>query len=167
MSLVEKDTHIAITPFWKGVIAGMAAVFLWHHRGWVVSAVRKVVHFRGPSDGVEISGDPSIAVRQMRRYAFAASQDKSPIVGLTHASYALIALDIIEEAVGREAIVAKGYDPVKLRAFITGLQDMHAKKLEACDSYLVQTLAMERGDPNGQLPGQVFAGVEYMAPTGA
>jgi hypothetical protein len=156
-----------ITPFWKGVITGVAAIVVWQHRGWILGAVGRLVHFRGPSDGVEISGDPSIAVRQMRRYAFAASQDKSPIVGITHASYALIALDIIEEAVGRDAIKAKGYDPAKLRAFITGLQDMHAKRLEACDPYLVQTLAMERGDPNGQLPGQVFAGVEYSAPTGA
>lgn len=170
----QHDTHVTITPFWKGVFVGVGAVFFWAHRGWIFGLVRKVVgahSLRGAIDvvklaaatGIEMpSSDPSIAFRQMRRYAFAASQDKSPIVGLTHASYALVALDIVEEAVGRDKLMAIGCDAAKVRVLITALQDGHAKKLEACDSYLASALSMERGEHAEQL-----VGVEYMAPTGA
>jgi len=175
----QNDTHVIITPFWKGVIAGVGLVFLWHRRGWIVGLVHQVWHgvglhgFRGAIDAVKLaaatgiempSADPQIAFRQMRRYAFAASQDKSPIVGLTHASYSLIALDILEEAVGRDKLLAVGCDPVKVRTLVTKLQDMHGKALEACDPFLAQALAAERGDAQ-----HAFAGyeAEYIAPTGA
>jgi hypothetical protein len=115
----------------------------------------------------DIPGLAGIAVRQLRRYAFAASQDKSPVVGITHASYALILLDTLEEAVGRETIAKMGYDPGKIRAFITKNQDRHAEALRKCDPYLLEVLAMERADPNGQLPGHVFAGDWGAAPRGA
>ncbi len=169
MAFVAHETHVTITPFWKGVIFAVGAFFAWRYRGTIISAGQRVKGwaFHGASAIEPPSADPNIAVRQMKRYAFAASQDRSPIVGLTHASYALIALDIIEEAVGREAIRAKGYDPVQLRTFITGLQDMHAKALEACDPYLAATLALERGAGRLTQPSGVFAGIEYMAPTGA
>jgi hypothetical protein len=167
-------------PFATGIVVGVLAIFAWSHRGWIIGLGRKLMHpsqlFHGGLAGLaaangiaDISTDPSIAARQMRRYAFAASQDKSPIVGITHASYALIALDILEEAVGREGLVAKGMDPSKIRPLITALQDMHAKKLEACDPYLASVLAMERGGATGTTsPSEMFGeGVEYMAPTGA
>lgn len=171
----QHDTHVTITPFWKGVIVGVGVVVLWAHKGWIYGVLRKLMgshSLRGAIDAVKLaaatgiempSADPQIAFRQMRRYAFAASQDKSPIVGLTHASYSLIALDILEEAVGRDRLLAIGCDPVKVRTLVTKLQDMHAKQLEACDPFLAQALAMERGD------SAVLHGVEaeYMAPTGA
>lgn len=165
-----RDQH----PFWTGVIVGVVGLFAWNRRGAIIGLGRKLMHpsqlFHGAAiaTGIELpSADPNIAVRQMKRYAFAASQDKSPIVGLTHASYALIALDIIEEAVGREAILAKGYDPTQLRTFIAGLQDMHAKNLEACDPYLASTLALEQSAGRTAQPSGMFAGVSYTAPTGA
>ena len=98
-----------------------------------------------------------VHIRQIRRYAFAASQDKSPVVGLTHASYALVLLDTLEEVVGRDAISKAGYDASKIRAFITALQDMHAENLKPCDSHLQNVLAIERGE-GGQIPGFVVAG---------
>lgn len=177
-----RDEH----PVWTGVLLGAAGVFVWYHRGVVMMLLGKLMHPKelfhgglgqiidiaklGAATGIEMpSSDPSIAFRQMRRYAFAASQDKSPIVGLTHASYALIALDILEEAVGRDMLAARGCDVTKVRTVVTALQDAHAKKLEGCDVYLSSVLAMERGEPGGALPGAVFAGggVEYIAPTGA
>jgi hypothetical protein len=165
-----------ITPFWKGVFAGIGIVLLWSHRGWIFRVVRGVFtssSLRGAFDaaklavatGIEMpSSDPAIAFRQMRRYAFAASQDKSPIVGLTHASYSLIALDILEEAVGRDKLLALGCDPQMIRTSVARLQDMHGKKLEACDPYLSAALAMEQ-QGGRVVPG--FDGVEYIAPTGA
>lgn len=108
------------------------------------------------------SSDPnalSIAARQIRRYAFASSQDKSPIVGLTHASYALVLLDTVEEMVPRAVILqASGVDPGRLRQFITKLQDYHAEQLHACDPFLTKILNMERSDGE-VLPGTVLAGV--------
>lgn len=108
--------------------------------------------------------DAAVHVRQIRRYAFAASQDKSPIVGLTHASYALVLLDALEEIAGQELIRKAGYDPKQVRAFITKLQDYHAEKLRSCDSFLSKILSMERSEPGGNLPGFVLAGG---APRGA
>jgi hypothetical protein len=102
-------------------------------------------------------------VRQIRRYAFAASQDRSPIVGITHASYALVLLDTLEEIVGRDAIAKAGYDAGKLRKFITDLQDGHAKVLEKCDSYMQNVLAIERAEGGPTTPGLVAGG----APLGA
>lgn len=155
-------------PFLVGTAVGAGALLLWWKRGWIIAAARRARH---PFSGAEISPNatsaPAIAVRQLRRYAFAASQDRSPVVGLTHASYALILLDVLEEAVGRQAIEQMGYDVAKYRAFITKLQDMHAEKLKPCDTYLQQVLALERGDANGQLPGFVFADAAGAAPTGA
>lgn len=109
--------------------------------------------------------DPAVHIRQIRRYAFAASQDKSPVVGLTHASYALILLDTLEESAGQQAVSATGVDPKKVRAFITKLQDMHAENLKACDSHLTSILALERGE-GMQIPGFVVAGAGG-APRGA
>lgn len=165
-------------PFLTGVIVGLVGAFLWNRRLGVLAFGRRLLHpttwFQGAAmaladaTGIEMpSADPSIAFRQMRRYAFAASQDKSPIVGITHASYAMIALDILEEAIGRDRLIAAGVNPMSMRKIITGLQDMHAKALEACDPYLSAVLRMERREPGGAVPGHVFAGSEYSAPTGA
>lgn len=103
-----------------------------------------------------------IAVRQIRRYAFASSQDISPIVGITHASYALILLDTLEEIAGTEALDQAGIPVKKLRDFITKLQDRHAEKLKGCDLHLQQVLELERRE-GMQTPGYVVAG----APRGA
>ena len=107
-------------------------------------------------------GDPGVLVRQIRRYAFAASQDGSPIVGLTHASYALILLDTLEEVVGRDVLTRQGLPVKKLRDFTTRLQDLHAERLKKCDTHLQKILEIERRE-GMQLPGFVVAG----APRGA
>lgn len=183
LEMAQQNTHVTVTPFWKGVIVGVGAIFLWYHRGVVAMILRKLMHPSqllnggfgqiidiaklGAATGIDMpSSDPAIAFRQMRRYAFAAAQDQSPIVGLTHASYSLIALDILEEAVGRDKLLALGCDPVLIRTSVTRLQDMHGKKLEACDPYLTAALAMEKSMQSGQVvPG--LDGIEYIAPTGA
>ena len=103
-----------------------------------------------------------VHLRQIRRYAFASSQDISPIVGITHASYALVLLDTLEEVVGRDNAKRAGIDAAKLRAFITGLQDQHAEKLKSCDPHLQKILDLERRE-GMQVPGFVVAG----APMGA
>ena len=84
----------------------------------------------------------SVLARQIQRYAYASSQDMSPIVGITHASYALILLDTLEELISRDAVKSAGLDPVKVRKFITDQQDRHAKRLQACDSHLQTVLSM-------------------------
>lgn len=109
----------------------------------------------------------AVHIRQIRRYGFASSQDMSPIVGLTHASYALVMLDTLEELIGQDAVRKAGYDPKKIRAFITANQDRHAEKMKACDQHLQAVLAIERSDDNGQLPGFVLAGEAMSAPRGA
>jgi len=103
-------------------------------------------------------------LRQIRRYAFAASQDNSPVVGLTHASYALVLLDTLEEIVGKETAARSGVDTGKLRDFIAAQQDRHAEALERCDPHLQQVRAIERGE-GANLPGFVVAG--GAAPRGA
>jgi len=166
-------------PVAFGFGAGVLSVFLWNRRGWIKGLFSKLTRpFHGAfadfgaSLGagemtLPVSSDPTIAFRQMRRYAFAAAQDKSPIVGLTHASYALVALEILEEAVGREGLASAGCDSTKMRKLITGLQDSHAKRLESCDGFLSAALATERGEGGPDVPGHVFADAEYSAPTGA
>jgi hypothetical protein len=104
-------------------------------------------------------------IRQIRRYGFAASQDKSPVVGLTHASYALVLLDTLEEIVGKDAVNRSGVDAGKIRKFITAQQDKHAEALKRCDPHLQQVLALERREGK-QLPGFVVAGAGA-APRGA
>jgi hypothetical protein len=164
-----RDEH----PFWTGVIVGVAGLFAWSHRGWIMGIGRKLMHpsqlFHGLqyAFGSEIAGieqpssDPAVAMRQLRRYGFAAAQDQSPVVGLTHASYALICADILEETLGREKLMTLGCDIARIRPMVAKLQDMHAQKLAACDGYLAQALATEQG---AALHGD---GVEYIAPTGA
>ena len=154
-------------PFVWGAVAAVAGLLAWRNRGRIVALARKIRHpLSGLGDErllISGGGNPAIAIRQLRRYTFASMQDQSPIVGITHASYALMALDLLEETVGRDAIKAAGYDPTQVRMLITKLQDMHAEKLRACDPYLAQVLALERKEGN-QLPGFTFAGG---APMGA
>jgi hypothetical protein len=147
-----------------GVIAYLKrdAIQAWLVKRAVQNAMKKQALF-GLAAAVETA--PGVAMRQLRRYAFAASQDKSPIVGLTHASYALVLLDTLEEVAGRDAVRATGVDPAKIRGFITALQDKHAEALQACDPYMQAVLAMERSE-GGQLPGFVMAGAGA-APRGA
>lgn len=157
-------------PFVVGTAVGAGGLILWYRRAWFLGLFRRIGHaFSGAPDALVSSlpttGDAAAATcaRQIRRYAFAASQDRSPIVGLTHASYALILLDTLEELAGRDKIKASGIDPVKVRAFITAQQDRHAKMLESCDPFLTGVLALERGESS--VPSSfVFAGG---APTGA
>jgi len=113
--------------------------------------------------GLPATADPSVCAKQIERYTFAAMQDQSPIVGLTHASYALILMDTLEEMIGRQAIAAAGYDPIAVRQLIRKLQDAHAEKLQACDPYMSQVLALKKG---AALPGFVMNGA-MGAPTGA
>jgi hypothetical protein len=112
---------------------------------------------RLPGEDSAVASAAAVHIRQIRRYAFAASQDRSPVVGLTHASYALILLDTLEEVAGRDAIARTGYDVKKIRAFITKLQDMHAEALQKCDPHLQAVLKVERGE-KVQEPGFVVAG---------
>lgn len=85
------------------------------------------------------------AVRHIQRYTFAAMQDQSPIVGLTHASYALNGLDMLEEIGGGDAVRAAGFEPRDVRALISSLQDRHAKRLHMADPYITQVLGLQAG----------------------
>lgn len=157
-------------PFVAGAAVGAVGLLIWYNRGRVAALFRRAAGalsgFGAEDDRLMTvggRGDPAIAIRQLRRYAFAAMQDQSPIVGLTHASYAMMALDLLEEVAGREAIKAAGYDPVEVRKLVTGLQDKHAEALRQCDPYISRVLDLERQE-GGPLPGFVFAGG---APMGA
>lgn len=156
-------------PFVAGTAVGAVGLLLWFNRGRVAALFRRAASALsgGLADDrlmtVSGYGNPAIAIRQLRRYAFAAMQDQSPIVGLTHASYAMMALDLLEEVAGRDAIKAAGYDPVEVRKLVTGLQDKHAEALRRCDPYISRVLDLERRE-GGPLPGFVFAGG---APMGA
>lgn len=137
--------------FIGGAAVGGVATF------YAVKYLRPFLMAGGPEAEDMIKNAAAVHVRQIRRYAFASSQDMSPIVGLTHASYALVLLDTLEELVGQDAIRKAGYDPKKIRAFITANQDRHAENLKACDTHLQKVLEIERADPAGQLPGFVLA----------
>src|SRR4051812_19875841 len=150
-------------PFLTGTAVGAIGLLAWYKRGWIVGLFRRMRHpfsgaFADPLAALP-AGDPGVALRQIRRYAFAASQDQSPIVGLTHASYALVLLDTTEEMIGRDKLrLLSGLDPAKVRAFITQQQDRHATALHGCDPYLTTMLAVERGEGAGRaLPGIVPA----------
>lgn len=162
-------------PFLTGTAVGALGLLVWFRRGWFVSLFRRatsVFHGFGEAGVPGVltaltfpggSNAAPIAIRQIRRYAFAASQDQSPVVGLTHASYALILLDTIEEMMGRDAVQKMaGVDPSKIRQFITLQQDRHAEALQPCDRYLVQVLKLER---EGGKPGFMLQG--GAAPRGA
>jgi hypothetical protein len=145
-----------------GALFGVGGMYAYTNRAKIVLwFTQKALAGAGPLAAT----DPGVALRQLRRYAFASSQDKSPIVGLTHASYALVLLDTLEEMGGRDALRATGIDPTKVRAFITALQDRHAEALRQCDPYMQQVLALERAEGNA-LPGFVMAGAGA-APMGA
>lgn len=151
-------------PFVAGAAVGAIGLLAWWKRAWLAGLARRIRH---PLSGVALvpNGALETCIRQIRRYAFAASQDQSPIVGLTHASYALISLDTLEEIAGRDAIQnLAGVDTVKVRAFIVAQQDRHAKVLEGCDPFLTAVLALERDGAIMKPKGLVFAGG---APTGA
>ncbi len=146
----------------------MVGVLVWWKRGAIMGFFRRVAMHgfgAGSVPGLPATADPNICVRQIKRYTFAAMQDQSPIVGLTHASYALILMDTLEEMVGRQAIQAAGYDPVAVRQLITELQDQHVKRLEACDPFLGRVLALEKKG-GAALPGFVMNDA-MGAPTGA
>jgi hypothetical protein len=142
--------------FIGGAAVGGVATF------YAVKYLRPFLMAGGPEAESAIKHAAAVHVRQIRRYAFASSQDLSPIVGLTHASYALVLLDTLEELVGQEAIKKAGYDPKKIRKFITEQQDRHAENLKACDTHLQKVLEIERADPEGQLPGFVLADADEL-----
>lgn len=147
---------------------GVVGVLVWWKRGTIVAFFQRLRGrvamrgFGGPITGLPVGSAPEVALRQLRRYCFASMQDRSPIAGLTHGSYALNALELLEETLGRDAIKAAGYDPVQIRALITKLQDTHAEALRSCDPYLSQVLDLERRA--GTLPQFALTGV---APAGA
>lgn len=143
--------------FTAGALLGGGAVYV---------GLRKLAPLlSGVPSGVDLQSALGVHVRQIRRYAFASSQDQSPIVGITHASYALVLLDTLEEIVGRDAIKRAGYDPAKLRKFITEQQDRHAKMLEGRDPFLQRVLAIERAEAPDAAPGAVTDA--WAAPRGA
>lgn len=155
-------------PFVWGAVTAVVGFVAWRNRGRIVALARRLRHpFHGFGDDRFFTGhgDAAVAVRQLKRYTFASMQDQSPIVGLTHASYAMAFMDFLEETVGREKIMAAGFDPTEVRRVITGLQDAHAEKLRACDPYISKVLELERGEGK-QLPGFVFADAAG-APMGA
>ena len=156
-------------PVLVGAAVGIVGLVAWWKRHMIVAAYQRLRGgatmrgFGGPITGLPATADPSVCAKQIERYTFAAMQDQSPIVGLTHASYALILMDTLEEMIGRQAIAAAGYDPVAVRQLIRKLQDAHAEKLQACDPYMSQVLALKKG---AALPGFVMNGA-MGAPTGA
>lgn len=132
-------------PFAVGIGVGVTGLVLWWKRAWIASLVARMknpLHGLGAGD---LSGAAGAAIRHIRRYTFASMQDQSPIVGLTHASYALNGLDLLEEVAGKGAIEAAGFDPNKVRNLITKLQDQHAVKLHHADPYITQVLGMQAG----------------------
>lgn len=140
-------------PFATGLVVGAVGLLAWWKRHAIATFFRQVgTRVRHPFAGtwgqLGEADDSSVPapVRHLRRYAFASTQDRSPIAGLTHASYAMMALDLIEETAGREAIARAGYNPQRVRAFVAGLQDRHAEALKGSDPYITRILAMERGD---------------------
>lgn len=154
-------------PFAAGAAVGVIGLLAWYKRAWLAGMFRRVTSpLRGLGDarsGLRLDAAPGNAIRHIRRYTFAAMQDKSPIVGLTHSSYALMGLDLLEETVGRQAIQQAGYDPTEVRLMITKLQDRHAEALRSADPYISEVLALENRE-GGRLPGFVMAGP---APMGA
>jgi len=159
-------------PVLVGAAVGIVGVFAWWKRRAIVAAWQRLrgrgVHGLGDNRGMvglPATADPGICVRQIKRYTFAAMQDQSPIVGLTHASYALILMDTLEEMVGRDAIKSAGYDPVTVRQLITQLQDQHAERLQACDPYIGRVLELQKTS-GAALPGFVMNSA-MGAPTGA
>jgi hypothetical protein len=67
------------------------------------------------------------------------------VVGLTHASYALILLDTAEEMLGKDGLnKLTGVDPARMRMFIAAQQDRHGEALRACDPYMTEVLKQER-----------------------
>lgn len=135
-------------PFVTGLGVGLAGLFLWNKRHWLMGLLHRGGSMHG-LDGfgapVDLAGAAGVAVRHIQRYTFAAMQDQSPIVGLTHASYALNGLDMLEEAGGGAAIQMMGFSPNKVRALISAIQDRHAKALHAADPYITQVLGMREG----------------------
>lgn len=139
-------------PFLLGVGVGVVGLLLWRNRGYITALGQKIVHpFRGPLGNalddrhtLSVGGPAASAIRGIRRYTFAAMQDRSPIVGLTHASYALMGLDLLEEVGGQAAVRAAGFEPAQVRQMITKLQDKHAERLQSADPYISQVLKMER-----------------------
>lgn len=148
---MPKGAHV-LAALTGATIAAAGTVFFVRHRGQLSGVVLGT-----PSPTQAIAGALATHIRHIRRYAFASSQDKSPIVGLTHASYALVLLDTAQELVGTDTIKRAGYDPNKLRAFITKLQDLHAENLKKCDLHLQEVLAIERAEGGAQTPGFVVA----------
>lgn len=127
-------------PFLLGTGVGALGLFVWLKRGWFLAKFHNLaakLHGAGILDLPVTPDVAPIVIRQIRRYAFAASQDKSPIVGLTHASYALILLDTAEEMLGRDAVARlSGVPPTKMRQIIAAVQDAHAERLQECDPYM-------------------------------
>ena len=154
---------VKILSFLSGAAVGAGTVYLLTRKLGPFGPILKGADGALPADALKNA--VGVHVRQIRRYAFASSQDRSPIVGLTHASYALVLLDTLEEIIGRAAIVKAGYDPTKLRAFITAQQDGHANKLEGRDPFLQKMLAVERSESPTITPG-IVAGA-WAAPRGA
>ncbi len=134
-------------PFIVGTAVGVTGLVIWTKRSWFINLFHRLTaHFQGVDTTVALpDANPAAIVRQLRRYAFAAMQDQSPVVGITHASYALILLDTLEEMAGRAAIERAGYNVTAMRTAITACQDAHAKKLQACDTYMAQAMGVERG----------------------
>ena len=131
-------------PFVMGAVVGVGGLLLWWKRHAIVALFHKMRH---PLSGLghmraQVAGNPAVAIRHLKRYTFAALQDQSPIVGLTHASYAMMALDLLEEVAGRDAIKAQGYDAAEIRELVTALQDKHAERLKSCDQYIQKVLGL-------------------------
>ncbi len=136
-------------PFLTGMAVGALGLLVWFKRGWIISKFQRISNaiFHGPSEFLPpppTSGPIEAVARHLKRYTFASMQDNSPVVGLTHACYALMCLDLIEENGGAALMKKLGYDPVEVRTLITKLQDQHATKLNGCDPFLQETLDLQR-----------------------
>lgn len=132
-------------PFAVGIGVGAAGLVLWWKRAWVKGLFARMHNPLHGLGSVTMGGAAGRAVEHIRRYTFASMQDQSPIVGLTHASYALSGLDLLEETAGPEVMASSGFDPNKVRDLITKLQNTHALKLHHADPYITQVLGMQAG----------------------
>lgn len=146
-------------PFAVGVGVGIVGLVAWWQRGRIRALFHRIGHLAGlPPAGLMADIKPSgnayvdACARHAQRYAFASLQDKSPVAGLTHASYAMTGLDLLEEAAGTDGAKHIGIDIVAVRPLVAKLQDYHASRLRECDPYLAAALLFTGGSgvaPNG------------------
>lgn len=72
-----------------------------------------------------------MAVRQIKRWIFAAKQDRHPGIAFLHASYAVGDLDMLRQVVSDNIVInVTGMSPFELHREATQLQDKAQNRME-------------------------------------